>query len=392
MRYIKPQYYDSFKCAADKCPDTCCAGWQIIIDEEALGKYEVEKGTFADRLLKGINWQEGSFLQHGGRCTMLNDNNLCDLVTAKGEEYLCETCNRYPRHVEEFEGLREWSLSLSCPIAAQMILECEEPLRFVIEEDDREDPLEEEFEDFDLLLFTKLEDARKVLFEIVQDRTKPIEQRMWLILKMAEELQRCLDENRLYDMDNLIASYVEKGYDKNRGKTTLQESESRNYKSNERLRFLELQKHFAVFNRLERLREEWSEVIQDAQDRLFTDYETYSKIRQSFLAEYGIWGNHYKQWEKFQENLLIFFLYTYFCGAVYDDWIYSKAALAIFSTLFVEEFVMCEWNLADNNISWQECVELAYRYAREVEHSDDNLNLLEEWLQENPFALKGTEH
>lgn len=53
---------------------------------------------------------------------------------------------------------------------------------------------------------------------------------------------------------------------------------------------------------------------------------------------------------------------------------------------------MCKWKLADNNISWYECVELAYRYAREVEHSDYNLNTLEEWFQENPLVLKGTEH
>ena len=40
MRYIKPTYYDEFKCIADKCPDTCCAGWQIVIDEETLDKYQ----------------------------------------------------------------------------------------------------------------------------------------------------------------------------------------------------------------------------------------------------------------------------------------------------------------------------------------------------------------
>ena len=88
------------------------------------------------------------------------------------------------------------------------------------------------------------------------------------------------------------------------------------------------------------------------------------------------------QWENYQEQLLIFFLYTYFCGAVYDDCIFSKAALAVFSVAFLQEFVMCSWFLADKYIDKQECVRLAYRYAREVEHSDENLNLLEEWLLE----------
>lgn len=386
MRYIKPFYFDEFQCAADRCPDTCCAGWQIMIDEETLENYQREKGTFAHRLFTGIDWREGSFLQHCGRCSMLNDNNLCDLVTQMGAEALCETCARYPRHVEEFEGLREWSLSLSCPIAAHTILECETPLCFVTEEDDREDPLEEEFEEFDLFLFTQLEDARKVLFQFVTDRNRPITERMRMILELAEEMQSLVDENRLYDMDNLIASYAKKGYDNIKGDTTFKENDRE-----ENLRFHELRKHFQVFRRLERLREEWSDVIGDAQHTLYADSESYRQIRQMFLAEF-VHGKYGQQWERFQENILIFFLYTYFCGAVYDDWIYSKAALAVFSALFVEEFIMCKWFLTDKNIDWQECVKLAYRYAREVEHSDDNLNTLEEWLQENLYALKGTEH
>ena len=40
MRYTKPHFYDTFECLADRCPDTCCAGWQIVIDEDSLDKYE----------------------------------------------------------------------------------------------------------------------------------------------------------------------------------------------------------------------------------------------------------------------------------------------------------------------------------------------------------------
>ena len=44
MIYTTPDYYDKFKCIADKCPDTCCAGWQIVIDEASLEKYKKLKG------------------------------------------------------------------------------------------------------------------------------------------------------------------------------------------------------------------------------------------------------------------------------------------------------------------------------------------------------------
>jgi len=377
MRYIKPCYFDKFACTADKCPDTCCAGWQIVIDEESQKQYLNIKDSFAECLLKGIDWKEGCFHQNSGRCAMLNDSNLCDIVTELGEEYLCETCHRYPRHVEEFDGLREWSLSLSCPVAAQLILENENPIFFVVEEDAEEDPLEEEFEDFDFLLFTQLEDARKVLFGIVTNRNMPLESRKALLLELAEGMQDCLEQERLYDMDNLIASYREKEY---------------HSKQDDYSRFQELQKQFAVFSQLERLREEWTEVLQEAESNLYSDFESYQQIRAAFLTEYGKNGEKYARWELMQENLLVFFLYTYFCGAVYDDWIYTKVALAVFSATFVEEFVMCQWFLADKNISWQDCIALTYRYAREVEHSDENLNMLEEWLQQNPYEMKGTEN
>ena len=83
MRYVKPYYYNEFKCIADKCPDTCCAGWQIVIDDETLDKYSSEKVEFSHRLMNSFDWAEGVFHQNNGRCAMLNDNNLCDLVTAK---------------------------------------------------------------------------------------------------------------------------------------------------------------------------------------------------------------------------------------------------------------------------------------------------------------------
>ena len=46
MRYLKPHYYDKFVCTAGDCPDSCCAGWQIVIDETSLERYGNEKSEF----------------------------------------------------------------------------------------------------------------------------------------------------------------------------------------------------------------------------------------------------------------------------------------------------------------------------------------------------------
>ena len=100
MRYVKPHFYDNFVCTAGDCPDTCCAGWQIMIDEESLERYENEPGEFGKILRNSIDWEEECFYQNNRRCAFLNDENLCDLYKALGPDALCDTCRMYPRHTE----------------------------------------------------------------------------------------------------------------------------------------------------------------------------------------------------------------------------------------------------------------------------------------------------
>ena len=102
MYYRKPHYYDKFSCTAEQCPDTCCAGWQIVIDENSLEKYSNVSGDFGIRLLNSINWREGIFEQYEKRCSFLNAENLCDIYKELGADALCDTCRLYPRHIEEF--------------------------------------------------------------------------------------------------------------------------------------------------------------------------------------------------------------------------------------------------------------------------------------------------
>ena len=35
MEYVYPDYYRQFTCIGGECPDTCCAGWEIVIDDKA---------------------------------------------------------------------------------------------------------------------------------------------------------------------------------------------------------------------------------------------------------------------------------------------------------------------------------------------------------------------
>ena len=80
--------------------------------------------------------------------------------------------------------------------------------------------------------------------------------------------------------------------------------------------------------------------------------------------------------------IVMFFVYTYFCGAVYDDMVCSKMELALFSARWIQEFLIVRWLENGKKLFMKDVEEISWRYAREVEHSDDNLNALEDWLFE----------
>ena len=195
MYYTIPDYYREFTCIADRCPDTCCAGWEIVIDEASLKKYRRMKGAMKNRLHNSIDWEKGEFLQYKGRCAFLDENNLCDLYAEGGQKMLCRTCRMHPRHVEEFEGVRELSLCISCPEAARIVLGKKEPVRFLHGEKEGE----EDYGDFDFLLYTKLVDAREAAIRILQDRTRPIRERMAMALALAHDLQVRIKNGRPRD-------------------------------------------------------------------------------------------------------------------------------------------------------------------------------------------------
>ena len=138
-----------------------------------------------------------------------------------------------------------------------------------------------------------------------------------------------------------------------------------------------------VLRGLERLRPEWDDVLDGAEKWLYQgSEETYHKICEEFHKAYGSLGSHKEEWENLGEQLLMFFVYTYFCGAVYDDMVCSKMELALFSVRWIQEFLMVRWLENGKKLSMEDVEEISWRYAREVEHSDDNLNALEDWLFE----------
>lgn len=379
MEYTYPSYYKKFVCTADQCPDTCCAGWGIAIDNTAMKKYKKAVkalGTFGNRLYNSIDWEDGSFYhQDEKRCVFLNESNLCDMVLEAGEEYLCKTCRRYPRHYEEFENLREVLLSLSCPEVAKILFELQEKVTYETVEQERSQV--EEYEFFDFLLFTKLQDVRVVVQGIFQNREVAIGQRMAYALAMVHDIQTRIDKEELFGIDDILdkcEKMANLGYAKR--KWSLYQNRPTEY------RYL-LHSIFREFEQLEVLNPNYIEWQKCAKQVLYHEL-----TEDAYLDAKAMFYQIDEQIGIQKEQLLVYFLYSYLCGAVYDEDVLSKLKLAIVHTTLISELLLAKWIKAGgmNNkqpLSLDDKVDVAHRYAREIEHSDPNLNAVEKMMKEN---------
>ena len=281
MRYLKPHFYDQFVCTAGDCPDTCCAGWQIVIDEDSLERYGIEKSEFGKRLRNSIDWEEECFYQNNRRCAFLNDENLCDLYKELGPDSLCDTCRLYPRHTEEYEGLRELSLSLSCPEAARILLSQKEKVHSRMN---------------------------------TSDTSKDLFKNMW--------------------------------------KTIVPE--------------------------MEVLRPGWKEFLKERLDSLYI-----SSGENDYIYQKSEFDFYCPDWQIQEEQLLVYWIYTYFCGAVYDDEIFTKVKMAVVCTLFIHELDVGTYLKNEHHFNLNDQIQICYQFSRELEHSDLNLNKFQELMSEN---------
>lgn len=401
MLYIIPDYYKEFECIADKCEDTCCAGWQIVIDKKTLKKYRKIKGNFRKQILKNVDWFQGTFKQDKDkRCAFLNEKNLCNLYLSQGEEGFCKTCREYPRHTEEFEGVREVTLSISCPEVARILMNRMEPVTFLSYEKEGE----EEFEDFDPFFYSILEDARKEMIAILQNRDLTIVDRILLILGMAHDMQGRMNRQEMFDCSDVIHKYTT---DK-----ALQFVKNYQQKSNRKQAEAEFaHTMFQHLYELELLREEWGILLKETEDLLYRDKESYGKMKEEFQNYLKTMEVSEKQNNKeangntiseneyldintkinisiHLEQLLVYFLFTYFPGAVYDGEIYAKVQLAVYCVWMIWEIWMARWLKNEKNLDLEEMTELVYRFSREVEHSDLNLREIEKILSKKWFLTK----
>ena len=186
MKLVYPKYYKEFRCIASRCEDTCCAGWEIVVDSDSADYYKTVSGEIGDRLRREMKTDSDGdiiFSLNNGRCPFLNSTNLCDIYSALGEKALCHTCTMFPRFVEDYGGTCETGLGLACPEAARLIVN-ETGERELLFEFNSDLPLPN---DIDPEKYFELLSLRKTIFAVIDDNTMTFENRLMKILELAGE-------------------------------------------------------------------------------------------------------------------------------------------------------------------------------------------------------------
>lgn len=179
MKQYFLNYYPKFRCVADKCKHTCCAGWEMNIDKDTLDIYGKENSGFSSRLKLGVDFENSRFrTDEKGRCAFLNDLGLCEIIMNLGEGRLCQVCRDHPRFRSFFVDRTETGLGLSCEEVARIVLSFEDKIQPLLASDDGKS----EQPDF---IQKAVFDFRQKVISLVQDRNMPVNDRINGLLKLC---------------------------------------------------------------------------------------------------------------------------------------------------------------------------------------------------------------
>lgn len=276
-----PSFYKDFKCIAGDCPDSCCQGWEVDADSQSLEYYKTLTGEIRERIDSVLDKDEfGNTifrLADKKRCPFLNEQNLCDMHIAIGGEHTPYTCRMFPRFINDFGGTREMGVSFSCPVASDMMWALKEPMSFVSELND----LPPQLNEIDAQTYFYLTKAREKAFQIVQDRSIPINERLLKLLDYGVEIQNELDD------------YPEPHDDID---------------------------FFEVFNNPELINPQWTEKVKNHKIKSVSN-------------------------EIYNENIASYFIFRYMLNAVDDYDVLSKIKMAVIGVLVVTYFGEDSWTI-----------------------------------------------
>lgn len=196
MKYLTLDFYDDFTCIGSDCPDTCCANWGIMVDEESAAFYRNVKGPLGEKLRDGLTvFENTTFIKlMDSKCPFLTEKKLCEIYIEFGQDKMCQTCKIYPRSNCYIGDILFCTLDISCPEAARRLLQRTDYIQFDFREDANPIPVSPTKNDWSF--FNTCIQSLTVSIDIMQNRSFSLFNRMGLLVLLSDELQMHIDSGR----------------------------------------------------------------------------------------------------------------------------------------------------------------------------------------------------
>lgn len=372
MKVRVPDYYKDFKCIASECEDTCCAGWVVVIDDEAYEKYKNVGGNFGERLRKEIICDEGDnvFTLKNDNCAFLNERKLCDIYKELGEGGLCHVCRQFPRIKEEFGSLREEGISLSCPEAARLILNNPRKIEFQLSETHEQVTQESDIDENHLRIFME---CRSRILQLLQNRNMKLDVRAALALRFTEDLQEKIDWDEMEEIQAIMERYSNEAFIKD----SIEELEA--YKNSEKIKYHIMKQWIDVYGNLTHINNN------DPLDleKMLECFYGKDKTLEFYINSHEEFHKYYQENEYKFEQILVYFIFRYFMKAIFDYDVSAKMKIAVLSYLIIKESCIVRWMENAYKFEDRDMVEIAHTYSKDVEHLEENIDLLSKLFLES---------
>lgn len=372
MKVLKPFYYDDFKCIANKCIDSCCIGWQINIDEKTYKKYKKVKGVFGKNLKEGITRirSNGNQLEYGKmklkdkKCSMLNEENLCNIYINLGEDYLCSTCKVYPRDINKYGEIYERNLYMSCPEIARYFVKYKGNFYFNMAEENLSD-LDKQYivdKSYDKNLYNIFWHSRSLAMEIIQFKEIKIWKRISFFKMLCDKVQDIINKKQYDNYEEILNNFREQITNIN----VINSLDKISVIPEVKFNFIQSAIQVRVNNGLNN--NKFMNLIIEYNEMFSKDINFKSNI-DNIIEKEEEFNKYLKDKENIIENLLIYLIYKYFMKALYTRDLNAEVNNIILYYAMVKMFLLARYNKNNKELNEGDFVEIFYLFSRIVEHN-----------------------
>ncbi|MGE6758672.1 flagellin lysine-N-methylase [Corallococcus interemptor] len=201
MTASAPRYMARFRCIAEACEDTCCAGltvpisesrWSLLRQKVAGTPDEARVAALITPNPDGATGQQAGILgkRADGHCAFLDEAKLCSLQRRYGEAVLPDGCSVFPRVLTRWGAQVEMAGSLACPETARLCLLAEDALvrEPVPEEQALRPQVARQVAAGDDAWTAQADTVREAMLRLLNRREVPYAARLYALGRMALDL------------------------------------------------------------------------------------------------------------------------------------------------------------------------------------------------------------